>query len=98
MREAAADGPSIARLPMADLADRHGSGTIRLTVWQNLLISGVSDDHVALGRLRLKTALVVLRTGGFSQALRWITSGSNGRVARLASRRPKSGRPSRAAA
>jgi class 3 adenylate cyclase/predicted ATPase len=33
------------------------------------------SDHVALARLRLKTALVVVRTGGFSQALRWITSG-----------------------
>ena len=33
------------------------------------------DDHVALARLHLKTALVVVRTGGFSQALRWITSG-----------------------
>ena len=33
------------------------------------------DDHVALARLRLKTAQVVVRTGGFSQALRWITRG-----------------------
>ncbi len=33
------------------------------------------DDRVALARLRLKTALVVVRTGGFPQALRWITSG-----------------------
>jgi tetratricopeptide (TPR) repeat protein len=33
------------------------------------------DDPVALARLRLKTALVVGRTGGFSQALRWVTSG-----------------------
>jgi class 3 adenylate cyclase/tetratricopeptide (TPR) repeat protein len=33
------------------------------------------DDRIALARLRLKTALVVVRTAGFSQALRWITSG-----------------------
>ncbi len=33
------------------------------------------DDPVALARLRLKTAQVVVRTGGLSQALRWITSG-----------------------
>ncbi len=33
------------------------------------------DDHIALARLHLKTALVVVRTAGFSQALRWITSG-----------------------
>ncbi|MGH3194750.1 MAG: hypothetical protein ACRDNT_02210 [Streptosporangiaceae bacterium] len=35
----------------------------------------LSDDHIGLARLRLKTALVVARTGGFSQALRWITRG-----------------------
>lgn len=31
---------------LADLADRHGSGTIRLTVWQNLLISDIPGDAV----------------------------------------------------
>jgi tetratricopeptide (TPR) repeat protein len=35
----------------------------------------LSDDRIAQARLLLKTALVVLRTGGFSQALRWITRG-----------------------
>ncbi|HEY6297222.1 MAG TPA: AAA family ATPase, partial [Streptosporangiaceae bacterium] len=35
----------------------------------------LSDDRIALARLRLKTAQVVVRTGGLSQALRWITSG-----------------------
>jgi class 3 adenylate cyclase/tetratricopeptide (TPR) repeat protein len=33
------------------------------------------DDRIALARLRLKTAQVVVRTEGLSQALRWITSG-----------------------
>ena len=32
---------------LSDLADKHGSGTIRLTVWQNLLISDIPDDKVA---------------------------------------------------
>ncbi len=32
---------------LADIADRFGSGTIRLTVWQNLLISDIPDDRVA---------------------------------------------------
>jgi ferredoxin-nitrite reductase len=32
---------------LADLADRHGSGTIRLTVWQNLLISDIPEDKIA---------------------------------------------------
>lgn len=31
---------------LADAADRHGSGTIRLTVWQNLLISDVPGSRV----------------------------------------------------
>jgi ferredoxin-nitrite reductase len=31
---------------LAAIADRHGSGTIRLTVWQNLLISDVPDDRI----------------------------------------------------
>ena len=32
---------------LATIADRHGSGTIRLTVWQNLLISDVPASSVA---------------------------------------------------
>jgi ferredoxin-nitrite reductase len=31
---------------LADLADRHGSGIIRLTVWQNLLISDIPEDRI----------------------------------------------------
>ena len=31
---------------LADIADRFGSGTIRLTVWQNLLISDIADDRI----------------------------------------------------
>ncbi|OWK46359.1 NirA family protein [Fimbriiglobus ruber] len=31
---------------LADLADKYGSGTIRLTVWQNLLISDVAGENV----------------------------------------------------
>ncbi|MEX0744294.1 MAG: NirA family protein [Phycisphaeraceae bacterium] len=31
---------------VADIADRFGSGTLRLTVWQNLLISDVHEDDV----------------------------------------------------
>ncbi len=32
---------------LAAIADRYGSGTIRLTVWQNLLISDIADADVA---------------------------------------------------
>jgi ferredoxin-nitrite reductase len=35
---------------LADLADRHGSGTLRLTVWQNLLISDIPEDKVSAVR------------------------------------------------
>jgi ferredoxin-nitrite reductase len=31
---------------IADIADRHGSGTIRLTVWQNLLISDIPHERI----------------------------------------------------
>ncbi|MGH7209998.1 MAG: NirA family protein, partial [Acetobacteraceae bacterium] len=31
---------------LASVADRHGSGTLRLTVWQNLLISDVPDEQL----------------------------------------------------
>jgi ferredoxin-nitrite reductase len=31
---------------IADIADRHGSGTIRLTVWQNLLISDIPQEKI----------------------------------------------------
>ena len=31
---------------LAAVADRHGSGTIRLTVWQNLLVSDVPENQV----------------------------------------------------
>jgi ferredoxin-nitrite reductase len=35
---------------LADIAREFGDGDIRLTVWQNLLISGVPDDRVAAAR------------------------------------------------
>ncbi len=35
---------------LADIADRYGSGTIRLTVWQNLLISDIADAQVHAAR------------------------------------------------
>jgi ferredoxin-nitrite reductase len=41
---------------IAGIADRHGSGTIRLTVWQNLLISDIPGDKLA----EVKRELVAL--------------------------------------
>ncbi len=53
---------------LADIADRFGSGTIRLTVWQNLLISDIADERVpaalaAIGALGLGHAAGPLRAG-----------------------------------
>jgi ferredoxin-nitrite reductase len=31
---------------LADIADRYGSGTIRMTVWQNLIISDIAGENV----------------------------------------------------
>jgi ferredoxin-nitrite reductase len=39
---------------LADLADRHGSGTIRLTVWQNLLISGIPEEKIPTVKMELE--------------------------------------------
>jgi ferredoxin-nitrite reductase len=53
---------------LAKLAADLGDGDIRLTVWQNLLISGVPDDKVALaqaaiGALGLSTEATAFRAG-----------------------------------
>lgn len=39
---------------LADVADEFGSGTIRLTVWQNLLISDIDDTNVDAACERIK--------------------------------------------
>jgi ferredoxin-nitrite reductase len=53
---------------VADVARQFGDGDIRLTVWQNLLISGVADEHVAeavaaIDALGLATKATPLRAG-----------------------------------
>jgi ferredoxin-nitrite reductase len=53
---------------LADIARDCGDGDIRLTVWQNLLISGVPDDRVAaaqaaIAALGLSTAASPVRAG-----------------------------------
>jgi ferredoxin-nitrite reductase len=53
---------------LAKIAQDLGDGEIRLTVWQNLLISGVRDDNVALAtaaieKLGLSTAASQVRAG-----------------------------------
>ena len=41
---------------IAEIAERFGSGTLRLTVWQNLLISGVRDENIAAARTKIEAA------------------------------------------
>jgi ferredoxin-nitrite reductase len=53
---------------LAEIARAHGDGDIRLTVWQNLLISGVASDRIAeveaaIGALGLSTKATSIRTG-----------------------------------
>jgi ferredoxin-nitrite reductase len=52
----------VGRLPVAhmraiaDIADRFGSGEVRLTVWQNLLIPNIPSHHLAASQLALTDA------------------------------------------
>ena len=53
---------------LSRLAQQHGDGDIRLTVWQNLLLSGVRDESVAavvreIEALGLSTTATPLRAG-----------------------------------
>ncbi len=53
---------------IAALSARHGDGDVRLTVWQNLLISGVPDAAVSavvegVAALGLSTSATSLQTG-----------------------------------
>src|SRR5215475_9775651 len=53
---------------LAKIAQDFGDGDIRLTVWQNLLISGVRDDNVALAtaaieKIELSTTASQVRAG-----------------------------------
>lgn len=51
---------------LADLAERHGSGTIRLTVWQNLLISDIPDERL----VACEEGLRALSLGGSTASIR----------------------------
>jgi ferredoxin-nitrite reductase len=53
---------------LADIAERRGSGTLRLTVWQNLLISDIPEAQIGAAlaeveALGLLTAASAVRTG-----------------------------------
>ena len=41
---------------LADIADRYGSGTIRLTVWQNVVISDIADENIDAVKTAIEAA------------------------------------------
>ncbi len=59
----------VGRLPVAhmraiaDIADRFGSGEVRLTVWQNLLIPNIPTEHLEAAQLALTDASLSYKTG-----------------------------------
>ncbi len=55
-------------LALADIADEFGRSEIRLTVWQNLIIPGISDDH-------LQAALTAIQATGLDYRNNPITGG-----------------------
>ena len=55
-------------LALADIADEFGRGEIRLTVWQNLIIPGISDE-------KLQAALTAIQATGLSHQNNTIKGG-----------------------
>jgi ferredoxin-nitrite reductase len=54
---------------LAEIARHCGDGDIRLTVWQNLLISGVSDAKVASARERVEALGLSIETNAIRSGL-----------------------------
>jgi len=61
---------------LADIAERFGSGTIRLTIWQNLLISDIPDTAVA----EAKAAIAALGLATSASAVRGALVACTGNV------------------
>jgi ferredoxin-nitrite reductase len=54
---------------LADIAARHGSGTLRLTVWQNLLISDIAEADVAAAEAGVEALGLALDAGPIRSGL-----------------------------
>ncbi|MBI1776437.1 MAG: NirA family protein [Proteobacteria bacterium] len=54
---------------LADIADEHGSGTIRLTVWQNLLISDIPEAALGAAKQHLEAAGLTWSASSIRSAL-----------------------------
>jgi ferredoxin-nitrite reductase len=54
---------------LAEVAREFGDGDVRLTVWQNLLISGVADDKVAAATERIEVIGLAITTNAIRSGL-----------------------------
>jgi len=54
---------------LANISEQHGSGTLRLTVWQNLLISDVPDAEIAAAEASVKALGLDLNAGPIRSGL-----------------------------
>jgi ferredoxin-nitrite reductase len=54
---------------LAGIAEQHGSGTLRLTVWQNLLISDVAESEIAAAETGVKALGLDLRASPIRSGL-----------------------------
>ena len=55
--------PVTQAMTIADIADRYGSGEIRLTVWQNLVIPNIPTEHLEAAKQALLEAGMDFRAG-----------------------------------
>lgn len=60
--------PVTQMLALADIADEFGRGEIRLTVWQNLIIPGIAEEH-------LQAAITALQATGLDHRNHTLTGG-----------------------
>ena len=61
--------PAVQARALAEIADRFGSGELRLTVWQNLLIPNIATEH-------LDAAKAAVRAAGLDYAAGRVLSGT----------------------
>jgi ferredoxin-nitrite reductase len=54
---------------LAKIAEQHGSGTLRLTVWQNLLISDIPEAEIAAAEAGVKAMGLALHAGPIRSGL-----------------------------
>ena len=54
---------------LADIADKFGSGTIRLTVWQNLIISDIAAENIDLAKAAIEAIGLSWKTNSIRNGL-----------------------------